>query len=178
MSTFIVRAHSDPPCVDALCCWYKPVSENPTTLTKGCYNDSVALLPRSRLCSPGDPRLLECPLPGRWWEVSCLSCQSYLRTCHCHLGKNRNCSSSKGSQKVFREYRGDGRKRETKTEAEPATHSGVGKRDQCPPERTEEWSRESGNLWKQPGTDPGVQALLYFQLHLKVNTKPARLPCA
>ena len=79
---------------------------------------------------------------------------------------------------MFREYRGDGRKRETKTEAEPATHSGVGKRDQCPPERTEEWSRESGNLWKQPGTDPGVQALLYFQLHLKVNTKPARLPCA
>lgn len=58
MSTFIFRAHSDPLCLDALCCWYRPVSENPTTLTKGCCDDSVALLPCPSLCSPGDPRLL------------------------------------------------------------------------------------------------------------------------
>lgn len=69
MSTFIGRAHLDPLCVDALCCWCRPVSENPAALTEGCYDDSVALLPCSHLCSPGDPRLLGSLGVPLTWEV-------------------------------------------------------------------------------------------------------------
>lgn len=52
---------------------------------------------------------------------------------HCHLGRNRNCYSSKDSCKVLGEDRANGRENETKIEAEPAMQRGAGRRDTKPP---------------------------------------------